>query len=126
MHHIVPILLSILIIHSSNTCKIKLTIISRTIKPFLFQAIVPSLKTKTAVTEFVYKDQIITTMVEGKNCYDKRWIMKTWKKAGKKWVAARERRMRLDGNGKLNVTVGDSLIPVLDSRMGILCSHGPC
>ncbi|KHN83113.1 hypothetical protein Tcan_00391, partial [Toxocara canis] len=115
-----------MVLESSSPCKIMLTIISKTVNPFLFQAIVPAIRVKTAITEFVYKEQTRVTVVEGMKCHEKRWILKTWKKLGSQWVAAKERRMKLDGNGRLNITVFDNYVPILYSRMGIVCSFGPC
>ncbi|VDN07494.1 unnamed protein product [Thelazia callipaeda] len=86
----------------SKSCKIELKIFSKTDQPFMLQ------------------------VIEGENCSEKPWHIKTWKKVDDQWVPAAEIKARLEGFGYIRVVVENNYMPSFRDRFGILCFNGNC
>uniref|UniRef100_A0A914S4K8 Uncharacterized protein n=1 Tax=Parascaris equorum TaxID=6256 RepID=A0A914S4K8_PAREQ len=68
---------------SCNGCKIRLKIFSQTWDPFQIQVFIPAIQSRT----------------ERKECNKYQWSFKTWKLVGNDWIPAKEKKMKLDGDG---------------------------
>ena len=61
---------------------------------------------------------LLIAQIEGENCLEKKWIVRTWKPDGEGgWVGAKQEQAFIDGNGWLRIVVGDDLRPQMTDRL---------
>lgn len=64
--------------------------------------------------------------IEGKQCNKYRWSFKTWKLVGNDWIPAKEKKVKLEGDGWIDVFIDNEYMPSLQNRFNIFCSEGLC
>ncbi|CAD5207317.1 unnamed protein product [Bursaphelenchus okinawaensis] len=117
------VLLTLVVVYV-NCCDIQLSIRSLTPKPFQFQVEIPALKKKTDKATLTQVNQQKKVKIDGPNCANKQWIIRTFKQVGGKWVPAQQHTAKLDGFGRVLVTVNDDYLPLVTDRIGVSCSEG--